>query len=87
MENSYRISNGNPVSIPSDPSDLEMRQIREKARRNFYLAESDWSQLADNGLTSAKKDEWKTYRQELRDITKTYQSMDAVGFKWPTEPS
>ena len=82
MENSYRISNGNPVSIPSDPSALEMRQIREKARRNFYLAESDWSQLADNGLTSAKKDEWKTYRQELRDLD----TSDPENITWPTKP-
>ena len=56
MENSYRIGTGNPVSVSNDPSVLELKQVREKARRNSYLAESDWSQLPDNGLTSAKKD-------------------------------
>jgi len=29
-------------------------------------------------------DAWKKYRQELRDITKTYKSPDNV--KWPTKP-
>ena len=28
-----------------------------------------------------------TYRQALRDITNTYQSMNADGFAWPTKPS
>ena len=29
-------------------------------------------------------DEMKTYRQALRDITKTYKTLDDV--KWPTKP-
>ena len=29
-------------------------------------------------------DAWKKYRQELRDITKTYKSLEDV--KWPTAP-
>ena len=32
-------------------------------------------------------DEWKTYRQALRDITKTYKTLEDDGFEWPTEPS
>ena len=51
--------------------------------RNHKLNATDWRASSD--LTMS--DEWKTYRQALRDITKTYQSMDAVGFAWPTEPS
>ena len=82
MENSYRIGTGNPVSVSNDPSVLELKQVREKARRNSYLAESDWSQLPDNGLTSAKKDEWKTYRQELRDLD----TSDPENITWPTKP-
>ena len=31
-------------------------------------------------------DEMKTYRQELRDITKTHQDMEADGFAFPTKP-
>jgi len=32
-------------------------------------------------------DNMKTYRQNLRDITDSYQSIDADGFAWPTKPS
>jgi len=84
MKNVYRIGNGNPVAIPDDVSHTEMLEIREKARRNNYIAQSDWSQVADNGLTSAKRDEWKTYRQKLRDLDT---STDPTSITWPTEPS
>ena len=50
--------------------------------RNQKLAETDWMTFADSPTMS---DEWKTYRQELRDITKTASSIDDV--KWPTKPS
>ena len=59
----------------------KLEQLRNL--RNAKLQETDWRATSD--LTMS--DEWKTYRQALRDITKTYQSMDAVGFAWPTEPS
>lgn len=36
--------------------------------RNQKLADSDWTQLADAPLTDAKKTEWATYRQGLRDV-------------------
>ena len=41
-------------------------------------------------LTSEEQkdlDAQKTYRQSLRDITKTYKSMDDADFSWPTKPS
>ena len=52
-------------------------------QRNNLLKESDWRASSD--LTMS--DEWKTYRQSLRDITKSYSSIDDVGFAWPTKPS
>jgi len=50
--------------------------------RNALLKDTDHLALSDQTLT----DDMKTYRQELRDITKTYQSMNDDGFKWPTKP-
>ena len=32
-------------------------------------------------------DAWKKYRQDLRDITKTYKSMQDKGFTFPTKPT
>jgi len=83
MANFYKIGIGNPVSIPDNASHLENLQAREKARRNNYIAETDWTQFADNGLTSAKRDEWKTYRQKLRDLD----TSDPDSITWPTKPS
>lgn len=49
--------------------------------RDSKLAETDWMSLPDAPTMS---DAWKTYRQALRDITKTATSLDDV--KWPTKP-
>ena len=56
-----------------------MRLLREE--RNRRIALSDWMANSDVTMTDA----WKTYRQELRDITKSATSLDDV--TWPTEPS
>ena len=52
--------------------------------RNVLLAETDWMSLTDAPTMS---DAWKKYRQELRDITKTYGSMSDNGFSFPTKPT
>ena len=39
--------------------------------RNSLLSNSDWAVMSDSPLSESKQTEWKTYRQKLRDITKT----------------
>ena len=58
---------------------------RLRLRRNEILAESDWRVVKDTETGIAMSNEWKTYRQSLRDITQHYQNLDDV--VWPTEPS
>ena len=65
-----------------------MRLLRKE--RNKKIAESDWRANSDVTLS----DEWKTYRQALRDITSgASPKLDSVGrldmtsVTWPTEPS
>ena len=58
-----------------------LNQLRDV--RNQILAKSDWTQNRD--VTLSNDADWKTYRQSLRDITKTYKTLDTV--KWPTEPT
>ena len=59
--------------------DIKLSQLR--FARNQKLAETDW--MANSDVTMS--DEWKTYRQALRDITESYTSIyDVV---WPTKPS
>ena len=60
---------------------VELEKLR--GERNNLLSQSDWTQNRD--VTLSNDADWKTYRQELRDITKTYESLDKV--KFPTPPS
>ena len=48
--------------------------------RNLLLRETDWRASSDLTLS----DDWKTYRQALRDITT---QSDPTNITWPTEPS
>ena len=69
-----------------------MRLMR--IERNRRLAECDWvvTQATETGTTQS--DAWKTYRQALRDLTKTAEPTLTSGFSlkmssvnWPSEPS
>lgn len=51
-----------------------------RAERNRRLAETDWWASSDLTMTA----EQTAYRQDLRDITNTYTSLDDV--VWPTKP-
>ena len=70
-----------------------MKLLREK--RNEKLAESDWTILSDNQLTTTKQNEWKTYRQALRDLPASANPkieadsgvLDPSSYTLPTEPS
>ena len=53
-----------------------------RAKRNTKLTETDWTQSRD--VTLSNDADWKTYRQALRDITKTYKTIEDV--KWPEKP-
>lgn len=50
-----------------------------RAQRNKLIAESDW--MANSDVTMS--DEWREYRQALRDITNQSDPNDIV---WPTKP-
>lgn len=55
--------------------------------RNVRLADSDWTQGADSPLSDAKKAEWATYRQALRDITNGLTTVEQVNaVVWPEKP-
>ena len=57
-----------------------LRLLREE--RDRLLQETDWTALGDVTMS----DKMKTYRQELRDITKAFQSMSDKDFKFPDKP-
>jgi len=68
--------------------DREAEEVRIK--RDALLSETDW--MANSDVTMS--DEWRTYRQALRDLpstaTPTLDStyeLDMTSVTWPTEPS
>ena len=72
---------------------VEMNKLREQ--RNALLLDSDWTVMSDSPLSDSKQVEWKTYRQALRDITKTATPklleelpvLDPSSVTFPTKPS
>ena len=54
-------------------------------QRDKLLIKSDWTQLPDSPLSDAKKLEWATYRQQLRDIPQA-DGFDPLNPEWPTQP-
>ena len=65
-----------------------MRLLR--LERNARIAETDWRASSDLTIS----DDWKTYRQALRDLPATASpsldsnyDLDLTSVTWPTEPS
>ena len=73
---------GEAVLVPHVEPTPTWEQIR--AQRDQLLVQSDWTTLPD-ATPKPSKEAWLTYRQALRDITKTHQSPEAV--IWPTKPA
>lgn len=62
-----------------------MQYLRDK--RNARLKTSDWTQMPDSPLTDSKKQEWATYRQQLRDLPGSYTDEDEItDIVFPTKP-
>lgn len=62
----------------------EHEVARVRSERNELLNQSDWTQLPDSPLTSAKKQEWAQYRQQLRDFMGTV--TDPYTVQFPQKP-
>tara|TARA_R100000406_G_scaffold85912_1_gene69589 strand:+ start:267 stop:557 length:291 start_codon:yes stop_codon:yes gene_type:complete len=92
----YRLKDGKVIQFTT--SEETARDIEEKAwedgqadrdlaelrnQRTLLLAETDFYANTDVTMT----DKMKAYRQELRDITKTFKSMNDKDFKFPTKPT
>ena len=59
--------------------------------RNGKLFESDWTQMVDSPISETKKQEWRIYRQQLRDLPNSNidsrELMDNIGGPlWPVKP-
>jgi len=68
----------------ADADDLANSWERLRRERNDLLAESDWTQSPDSPLDDDDKDDWATYRQELRDLPESVE--DPANPSWPSAP-
>ena len=66
----------------SPEEEFKLSMIRLRNKRNMLLAETDFYALSDVTMSP----EMETYRQELRDITKTFKSLNDKDFKFPDKP-
>jgi hypothetical protein len=66
----------------SSIKDSQLSVIRSK--RDSLMAKTDWTQFGDSPLSVEKQDEYKVYRQKLRDIPQNYILNSVV--VWPVLP-
>ena len=74
----------NQSDATQEEIDIKIQNQWEQVRvaRNEILTQCDWTVLADSPV-SASIEEWKTYRQQLRDITSQSNPFEIV---WPIHP-
>ena len=72
------------ANLPTDAEILAQKWENVRTQRNGLLIETDWviTKASETGV--AVSDDWKTYRQALRDITT---QSDPDNITWPTKPS
>jgi hypothetical protein len=74
----------NPVKPePSAAEVLARKTELARIKRDVLLRESDWTQAVGD-LSDAKKAEWATYRQALRDVPA--QAGFPENINWPVQP-
>ena len=94
----YRFLNGEKIELTSEEEAARDERLKLweaespsinllREQRNLLLSKTDWIVIREREEAGSDSNftDWKKYRQELRDITKTYKSLDDV--KWPEEPS
>jgi hypothetical protein len=90
----YKMVDNERIKLTAE-EEAELEQLRQEAdldftstrmERNGRLNISDWTQLADAPVTEAKKTEWATYRQELRDYPAQASKVSELP-SWPNEPT
>ena len=67
----YKVIDGELVYSPVLPT-VEDTQKKIRKERNIRLSQSDWTQMPDAPLSSEQKQQWATYRQQLRDLPSLY---------------
>ena len=72
------------ASLPSEAEILAEKWKLIRIQRNSKLQETDWVVTKASETGVAVSDDWKTYRQALRDVPT---QSDPDNITWPTKPS
>lgn len=72
------------ASYPSDSEKTAQKWVMVREERNIKLQETDWVVTKASETGVAVSNEWKTYRQALRDVPT---QSDPDNITWPTKPS
>ena len=70
------------LDAEAEAADLNLNMVR--ADRNSMLGSTDWTQIGDATLGDHTAEEWRTYRQALKDIPQNYTRVSEV--IWPNDP-
>jgi len=74
------------IYAPTPENPLSTTQ-KIRNQRLYRLQSCDWTVAVDSPLTDAKKAEWATYRQALRDLPSQYTDDDSFeDVIFPTPP-
>ena len=76
----YKDGNWIPPVEPTDEEKIQAAWVKLRFIRNRLLRKTDW--MANSDVTMS--DEWKTYRQALRDLPAN--TTDPVNPTWPKKP-
>jgi len=83
------------VNRPEEAITNEMVVQEFRIIRNGLLIESDKIMISDYPITEEKREEWKVYRQSLRELPSTIDltqlkmnsRFELINFTWPQKPS
>lgn len=76
--------NGSEYFIrPHNTQELEDQWNKVREQRNQLLKDSDWTQISDYDLGLENKEQWATYRQELRDLPEV--QSNPFDIQWPNQ--
>lgn len=87
----YKYEGGEVVKRTEEEIEADREVIRQKnadrearALRDKLLAETDWTQTLDAPLSTASKEEFRVYRQALRDVPQQADYPNTI--HWPVKP-
>jgi hypothetical protein len=82
-------SNTSNIILAKDPTKVATFTAQQwtnlRTQRDALLQACDWTQLPDSPITSDLKQQWQSYRQQLRNIPEN--TTDPTNPSWPVPPS